>query len=61
MNKKGDTMELLIGILIYVAVTKWLEYSQRQKEYREWKMRVDKYDAERKAHLEKYGIKVDDK
>lgn len=45
-------MELLIGILIYFAITRGLEYSQRQKEYKEWQMRVNKYDAERKAHLE---------
>ena len=54
-------MELLIGILISFAVTRGLEYSQRQKEYKEWQMKVSKYDEERKAHLEKYGIQVDDK
>lgn len=54
-------MELLIGIAIYFTVTRGLEYSQRQKEYKEWQMKISKYDAERKIHLEKYGIKVDDK
>lgn len=54
-------MELLIGILIYFAITRGLEYSYKQKDYQEWQIRINKYDTERKIHLEKYGIKVDNK